>query len=95
MPGKPESDNGNAAVEASRELDVRGLNCPLPVLKTKVALRDIEPGEVMRVLTTDPASVLDFRAYCDTSDHELIEWREQGEEFEFLIRKGPARQQAD
>lgn len=88
-------DDGNAAVEVSRELDVRGLNCPLPVLKTKVALREIEPGEVMRVLTTDPASVLDFRAYCDTSDHELLEWREEDEEFEFLIRKGPAPQEVE
>lgn len=94
MTGSATSGDGDRAAGAAhrirQQLDVRGLQCPLPVLKTKVTLRELDAGDVLQVLTTDPASVLDFRAFCDTSEHELLDWREDEEEFEFLIRKGPA-----
>lgn len=85
-----ENRAAGAASQVRQQLDVRGLQCPLPVLKTKVTLRELVAGDVLQVLTTDPASVLDFRAFCDTSEHELLDWREGDDEFEFLIRKGAA-----
>lgn len=74
---------------AQATLDVRGFNCPLPVLKTKLALRPMAEGEVLRVLATDPMSVVDLRAYCARTGHELLRWSGDAE-FEFLIRKGGA-----
>jgi len=68
-------------------LDVRGFKCPLPVLKTKLALRPMAVGEVLRVLATDPMSVLDLRAYCARTGHEMLCWSGDAE-LEFLIRKG-------
>ena len=83
-----DSPDGTAAAAT---LDVRGFNCPLPVLKTKLALRSLKAGAVLRVLATDPMAVVDLRAYCARTGHELLRWSE-GEELEFLIRKsaGPA-----
>ena len=69
------------------DLDVRGLNCPLPILKTKKRLVSLAAGEVLRVRATDPHSVIDFTAFCDRTGHELL-WRgEQDGEFHFLLRK--------
>jgi tRNA 2-thiouridine synthesizing protein A len=67
-------------------LDVRGFNCPLPVLKTKLALRPLAAGEILRVLATDPMAVIDLRAFCARTGHALLSWSE-GDELEFLIRK--------
>lgn len=68
--GPGASSAGAAAVQ--RTLDVTGLNCPLPILKTRVALRQMRPGEVLRVLATDPHAEVDFRAYCARTGHELL-----------------------
>lgn len=69
------------------DLDVRGLNCPLPILKTKKRLVSLAAGEVLRVRATDPHSVIDFMAFCDRTGHELL-WRgEPDGEFHFLLRK--------
>jgi tRNA 2-thiouridine synthesizing protein A len=68
-------------------LDVTGLECPLPILKTKVALAKMQPGEVLHVLATDPLAPLDFRAFCARTRHELIQLIETGERAEFFIRK--------
>ncbi|MCC7410441.1 MAG: sulfurtransferase TusA family protein [Gammaproteobacteria bacterium] len=73
-----------------RDLDVTGLNCPLPILKTRVALRTMAAGERIRVRATDPHSEVDFKAYCARSGHELLEFRTDDDVFEFLIRsRGP------
>lgn len=72
-------------------LDVRGYQCPLPILKTKIALRSIPEGATLKVLATDPMAVVDFRAYCAKTGHELLHWIE-AEVFEFYIRKGQARE---
>lgn len=73
--------------DIAEELDARGLNCPLPILKAKKALNKINSGEVLRILTTDPGSVKDFEAFARQTGHDLIETGDAGGEFTFLIKK--------
>jgi tRNA 2-thiouridine synthesizing protein A len=68
-------------------LDTRGLKCPLPVLRARKAMQGVAPGELLRVLATDPAAVRDFQAFCAATGHELVEHGEQAGEFTFLLRK--------
>lgn len=70
------------------ELDVTGLRCPLPLLKAKKTLHEMEEGSVLKVLATDPGSQRDFAAYADQSKHELLESREEEGVFTYLLRKG-------
>ncbi len=72
---------------ASHTLDTKGMNCPLPILKTKKAIALIEVGEEMEVLATDPAAVQDFEAFSRSTGHELVEWNETDGVFRFLLRK--------
>lgn len=72
---------------ADRELDARGLNCPLPILRTKKALNELESGQVLRVLATDPGSVRDFQAFCKQTGHVLLRSAEDGGQFLFMLRK--------
>ena len=79
--GSPRSDG---------TLDAKGLDCPLPVLKTKVALSRMKSGEVLHVAATDPHSVIDFKALCARTAHELVHHRAHGGLFEFWVRNaGP------
>ena len=71
-------------------LDVKGLNCPLPVLRANRSLRGMEPGARLRVLATDRAAVGDFHAYCQETGHALLAWSEDQGVFSFLIRRRPA-----
>lgn len=73
--------------EVAQELDARGLNCPLPILKAKKAINGINSGEVLRIIATDPGSVKDFEAFAKQTGHELLESAEAGGEFTFLIQK--------
>ncbi len=59
-------------IQYDDSLDAKGLNCPLPILKTKVLLNRMQPGQVLYVEATDPHSVVDFEAYCARTGHELI-----------------------
>lgn len=68
-------------------LDAKGLNCPLPVLKTKVLLNRMKPGQVLYVEATDPHAVIDFEAYCARTGHELVRMNEGGGVLEFFIRR--------
>jgi tRNA 2-thiouridine synthesizing protein A len=68
-------------------LDTRGLKCPLPVLRARKAMQAVAPGEVLRVLATDPGTVRDFEAFCAATGHELVERGEEAGEFTFRIRK--------
>ena len=68
-------------------LDARGLKCPLPVLRARKAMQGVAPGEMLRVLATDPAAVRDFQAFCGATGHELVERGERAGEFTFLLRK--------
>ncbi len=58
---------------ADQTLDAQGLNCPLPILKAKKALKTVPEGGTLEVLATDPGSVADFQAFCRTTGHELVE----------------------
>jgi len=69
------------------ELDARGLNCPLPILKAKKALKDLAPGETLKIVATDPGSVSDFAAFCRSTGNELLEQSENGGVYTYLIRK--------
>ncbi len=69
------------------ELDARGLNCPLPILRTKKALNTMTSGQILRVLATDPGSVRDFQAFAKQTGHALLEMLEAAGEFQFLLRK--------
>lgn len=70
-----------------RELDARGLNCPLPILRTKRSLNDMAPGQVLKVLATDPMSVRDFQAFSRQTGHQLVASGEREGEFFFFLRK--------
>jgi tRNA 2-thiouridine synthesizing protein A len=78
-------------MEFNKELDARGLNCPLPILRCKKGLAELNGGEVLKVLATDPGSVKDFQAFCKQTGHELLSLEENDEpakkEFIFHIRK--------
>ena len=72
---------------ADIELDTRGLNCPLPILKAKKALADMDSGQVLKVLATDPGSVRDFQAFARQTGHELVEQTSAGSEFTHYLRR--------
>ncbi len=74
-------------MEFDRDLDVKGLNCPLPILRTKKALADMESGQILRVLATDPGAQKDFPAFARQTGNELIEQREEGSTFEFYLKR--------
>lgn len=68
-------------------LDTKGMNCPLPILKTKKAIKDLGAGETIKVESTDPGSVKDFEAFCRSTGNELLESGEADGVFSFLIKK--------
>ena len=68
-------------------LDAKGLNCPLPILKTKVLLNKMQAGEILYVEATDPHSVIDFEAYCARTNHKLLNIEEDENLFKFYIRR--------
>ena len=68
-------------------LDVRGMTCPLPVLKANKALRALPPGATLAVLATDPAAVKDFHAYAQETGHELLAWAQEEEAYRFILRR--------
>jgi tRNA 2-thiouridine synthesizing protein A len=70
-----------------QELDARGLNCPLPILRAKKALNGLGAGQVLRIMATDPGSVKDFEAFAKQTGNELLESSESKGEFHFLMRK--------
>ena len=74
-------------MNADKELDCRGLNCPLPILKAKKALAEIESGQTLKVIATDPGSVRDFQAFARQTGHELLEQQSVGGEFIHVLRR--------
>jgi tRNA 2-thiouridine synthesizing protein A len=75
-------------------LDVKGMNCPLPVLRANRALRGMAAGERLRVLATDRAAVGDFQAFCQETGHALLAWSEESGVFSFVIRRRTGDSQA-
>ena len=72
---------------ADQELDARGLNCPLPILRTKKAIAGLAAGQVLKVIATDPGSVKDIESYCRQTGNELLESQSSANDFQFMIRK--------
>lgn len=70
-----------------RELDARGLNCPLPILRAKKALGEMTSGQTLRIVATDPGSVKDFAAFAKQTGNELLSSAENNKEFEFYIKR--------
>ncbi len=70
-----------------KDLDARGLNCPLPILRAKKALNEMQSGQVLRILATDPGSVKDFEAFCKQTGNELLSHAEAGKEFTFFMKR--------
>lgn len=71
----------------TKELDASGLNCPMPILRAKKALKELNSGEVLRVIATDPGSVKDFEAFAKQTGNELLESNEEDGSFYYRLRK--------
>ncbi|MDH4109988.1 MAG: sulfurtransferase TusA family protein [Gammaproteobacteria bacterium] len=71
---------------ADKTLDAKGLNCPLPILKAKKALKEVPAGGTLEILATDPGSVADFQAFCRQTGNELVEHSQDGSVYRFLIK---------
>ena len=74
-------------MESNQTLDARGLNCPLPILRTKKCLTDLKSGETLKVVATDPGSLKDMVSFCTQTGNTLLESRQSGADYEFVIRK--------
>ncbi|WP_457426474.1 sulfurtransferase TusA family protein [Roseateles sp. P5_E7] len=74
-------------MDVQREIDTRGLNCPLPILKAKKALADMLSGDLLRVVATDPSSMRDFQAFARQTGNELVQQEIAGTEFIHVLRR--------
>ncbi len=74
-------------MQIDKELDARGLNCPLPILKAKKALSDMQSGQTLRVVSTDAGSVRDFQAFSKQTGNELLEQQTVGADFIHVMRR--------
>ena len=70
-----------------KEIDTRGLNCPLPILKAKKALADMQSGQLLKVVSTDPGSVRDFQAFAKQTGNELVEQQTAGDDYLHVLRR--------
>ena len=75
-------------MQTNQELDARGLNCPLPILRTKKAMAGMAAGETLRVIATDPGSEKDMESFCRQTGSELVESGQLDGDFVFVVRKG-------
>jgi TusA-related sulfurtransferase len=74
--------------DSDEQLDARGLRCPLPILKAKKRLHELQPGQVLQVLADDPGSVRDFQSFSRQTGNELLEQRELEGHYVFVLRRG-------
>lgn len=79
--------SADAHERPAAELDASGLNCPMPLLKAKKALNELAGGELLRVVATDPGSVRDFQVFSEQSGHALLESRQDGDRYHYLLQK--------
>ena len=77
-----------AGIAIDRELDTKGLLCPLPVVKAKLAIEEMDSGQVLRIEATDKASPGDFVAWCKETGNDMLESGQEGDTFVFVVRKG-------
>jgi TusA-related sulfurtransferase len=78
---------GRLPMDIHKEVDARGLNCPLPILRAKKALADMQSGQILKVLATDPGSQRDFAAFAKQTGNEIVESSTQDKTFIFLMRR--------
>jgi len=76
-----------AIMNFDKDLDARGLNCPLPILRAKKALADMQSGQVLRIVSTDLGSVKDFQAFCKQTGNELLSQSEASNEYTFFLKR--------
>jgi TusA-related sulfurtransferase len=74
-------------IHADREIDTRGLNCPLPILRAKKALADLASGQVLKVVSTDPGSMRDFQAFCKQTGNELLSQQTVEKDFVHFLKR--------
>lgn len=74
-------------MQADKEIDTRGLNCPLPILKAKKALAEMSSGETLKVVSTDPGSMRDFKAFARQTGNELMDQQALGNEFVHVLKR--------
>lgn len=74
-------------MDANKEIDTRGLNCPLPILKAKKALSEMTSGQVLKIVATDPGSVRDFQAFARQTGNELVEQSTANQEYVHFLRR--------
>ena len=72
---------------ADQILDAKGMNCPLPILKTKKALQTLQPGGLLEVLATDPGAVADFESFCRQTGNQLVSSTKEGDVFKFVLKR--------
>lgn len=75
-------------IDVDVELDLSGLQCPMPLLKTKLALNNMEPQQILKVVATDPGSERDFHLFVDHSDHQILDFQKNEASYFYWIRKG-------
>jgi tRNA 2-thiouridine synthesizing protein A len=78
---------GDQPVNFDKELDARGLSCPLPILKTKKALNDLVSGQVLKIMATDPGSIKDMQAFATQTGNALLSQEEESKTYVFFMRK--------
>ena len=74
-------------MDFDKDLDARGLNCPLPILRAKKALNEMQSGQVLRIVATDPGSVKDFEAFCKQTGNALLAHSESDKEYTFFMKR--------
>lgn len=74
-------------MQADKEIDTRGLNCPLPILKAKKALAEMSTGQTLKVVATDPGSMRDFQAFAKQTGNELLDQQHEGDEYIHVLRR--------
>ena len=74
-------------MQIDKELDARGLVCPLPILRTKQSLAEMTSGQVLKIVATDPGASIDFQVFAEQTGNDLLSMSETGEEFTFILKK--------
>jgi tRNA 2-thiouridine synthesizing protein A len=87
MPTYNSESTERTTMDITRELDTRGLNCPLPILKAKKTLAEMSTGQTLKIIATDPGSMRDFQAFAKQTGNELVEQVASGDEFTIVLRR--------
>jgi tRNA 2-thiouridine synthesizing protein A len=77
-----------AQIQVDQTLDARGLLCPMPIVKTSKAMKELGPGQVLKLMATDRGSITDVPAWCESTGNALVDWHEEEDCIVFLVRKG-------